>query len=110
LYTVSIETKEKFGESLVYTIPFVIYGILRYLYLIYKTNEGEPTKLVTSDIPLILTITFWIITSIILFIDKITRGQLETVLRAKEYINNKHHLVIYNIDTYFKSSRLRQKF
>lgn len=65
LYTVSIETKEKFGESLVYTIPFVIYGILRYLYLIYKTNEGEPTKLVTSDIPLILTITFWIITSII---------------------------------------------
>lgn len=65
LYTVSIETKEKFGESLVYTIPFVVYGILRYLYLIYKTNEGEPTKLVTSDIPLILTITFWIITSII---------------------------------------------
>jgi len=65
LYTVSTETKEKFGESLVYTIPFVVYGILRYLYLIYKTNEGEPTKLVTSDIPLILTITFWIITSII---------------------------------------------
>jgi len=46
---------------------------------------------------------------IILFIDKVTRGQLETVLKAKEYINNKHHLVIYNIDTYFKSSRLRQK-
>lgn len=65
LYTVSTETKEKFGESLVYTIPFVVYGILRYLYLIYKTNEGEPTKLVTSDFPLILTITFWIITSII---------------------------------------------
>lgn len=65
LYTVSIETKEKFGESLVFTIPFVIYGILRYLYLIYKTNEGDPTKLVTEDIPLFLTIILWIITSIL---------------------------------------------
>ncbi|MGB9750405.1 MAG: decaprenyl-phosphate phosphoribosyltransferase [Caldisericia bacterium] len=65
LYTVSIETKEKFGESLVYTIPFVIYGILRYLYLIYKTNEGEPTKLVTEDISLLLTIALWIVISIL---------------------------------------------
>jgi 4-hydroxybenzoate polyprenyltransferase len=65
LYTVSSETKEKFGESLVFSIPFVIYGILRYLYLIYKTNEGEPTKLVTEDIPLLLTILLWIITSIL---------------------------------------------
>lgn len=65
LYTVSLETKEKFGESLVFSIPFVIYGILRYLYLIYKTNEGEPTKLVTEDIPLLLTILLWIITSIL---------------------------------------------
>lgn len=65
LYTVSTETKEKFGEYLVYTIPFVIYGILRYLYLIYKTNEGEPTKLVTEDISLLLTIALWIAISIL---------------------------------------------
>ncbi len=64
LYTVSIETKEKFGESLFFTIPFVIYGILRYLYLIYKKSEGEPTKLVFEDIPLLITILLWIITSI----------------------------------------------
>lgn len=65
LYTVSSETKEKFGESLVFSIPFVVYGILRYLYLIYKENEGEPTKLITEDIPLLLTIIIWIITSIL---------------------------------------------
>lgn len=65
LYTISIETKEKFGESLIFTIPFVLYGILRYLYLIYKTNEGEPTKLVTEDLPLLLTIILWIIISIL---------------------------------------------
>lgn len=66
LYTVSLETKERFGESLFYTIPFVIYGILRYLYLIYKKGEGEPTKLVLEDTPLLITIILWIVTSIIL--------------------------------------------
>lgn len=46
---------------------------------------------------------------IIIFLKKITRGQVETVLKAKRYINNQNHLIIYNIDTYFRSSRLRQK-
>lgn len=64
LYSVSIETKEKFGESFVFTIPIVLYGILRYFYLIYEKKEGEPTKLVTEDIPLFLTIIIWIIFSI----------------------------------------------
>lgn len=45
----------------------------------------------------------------IILLDKVTRGQAETVLSAKKYINNSDCLVIYNIDTYFESSRLRQK-
>ena len=45
----------------------------------------------------------------IIFLDKTTRGQVETVLHAKEYINNNSTLVIYNIDTHFLSTRLRSK-
>lgn len=45
----------------------------------------------------------------IILIDKVTEGQAETVLAAKKYINNDTPLVVYNIDTYFKSSRLKQK-
>lgn len=45
----------------------------------------------------------------IISIPKITRGQVETVLACKKYINNNHSLAIYNIDTHFKSSRLKSK-
>ncbi len=45
----------------------------------------------------------------IIFIKKLTRGQAETVLAAKKHINNSTPLVIYNIDSYFRSSRLRQR-
>lgn len=42
------------------TIPFVVYGIIRYSQLLYEKYEGErPEKLITSDIPLIITILIW---------------------------------------------------
>ncbi|GAB4218648.1 MAG: decaprenyl-phosphate phosphoribosyltransferase [Candidatus Microgenomates bacterium] len=42
------------------TIPLVVYGIARYAQLLYEKTEGErPEKLITSDIPLILTIILW---------------------------------------------------
>jgi len=47
LYTVDDLTVEKFGTiNLVYTVPFVIYGIFRYMYLIHKKNLGEYPELV----------------------------------------------------------------
>lgn len=45
----------------------------------------------------------------IILIPKVTRGQVETVLACKKYINNNNPLAIYNIDTHFKSSRLKTK-
>ncbi|MBC7328358.1 decaprenyl-phosphate phosphoribosyltransferase [bacterium] len=45
---------------LVWTIPFVIYGITRYLYLSHKTELAEfPDQVVVKDLPLLLCIFLW---------------------------------------------------
>jgi 4-hydroxybenzoate polyprenyltransferase len=56
LYTVSERTVKIFGtENLIFTTPFVLYGVFRYLYLLHKHNKGEsPTEVVLTDIPMIL--------------------------------------------------------
>jgi hypothetical protein len=42
------------------TIPFVIYGIFRYLYLIHVENQGgAPEELLLSDKPLMATVVLW---------------------------------------------------
>ncbi|MBI5545430.1 MAG: decaprenyl-phosphate phosphoribosyltransferase, partial [Deltaproteobacteria bacterium] len=58
LYTMSEETVRKFGtDNLKLTIPCVVYGIFRYLFLIYRKGEGgSPERLLLSDVPLIATI------------------------------------------------------
>ena len=63
LYTISEETVKKFGTThLIYTVPFVLYGIFRYLYLVHKKEEGgNPTKLAVTDRPLLINIILWII-------------------------------------------------
>lgn len=62
LYTVANETVERFGnQHLLITMPFVMYGIFRYLYLIYTKNKGgDPTKLLLFDFPSILNGVLWI--------------------------------------------------
>lgn len=55
---------------LMITIPFVVYGIFRYLYLIYRRDEGgSPDELVLTDMPLAMTIVTWGLTVLgILFV------------------------------------------
>ena len=45
----------------------------------------------------------------LIYLEKTTRGQVETVLHAKQLIDSENLLVIYNIDTYFVSTRLKSK-
>jgi 4-hydroxybenzoate polyprenyltransferase len=61
LYTVASDTVARFGtRNLVFTIPFVLYGIFRYLYLIHqKRIGGNPTTAVLTDIPLLLNALLW---------------------------------------------------
>jgi hypothetical protein len=52
---------------LMVTIPFVVYGIFRYLYLIYQRHEGgSPDELVLKDMPLAASIVLWGITVLVL--------------------------------------------
>jgi len=62
LYTISEETVRKFGtKNLIYSTPFVLYGIFRYLYLIHQQGKGgSPEELVLKDKPLLVDILLWI--------------------------------------------------
>jgi len=66
LYTSSPETVRKFGTTdLIYTTPFVVYGIFRYLYLVHQKKGGSsPTNIMLTDIPLIVTVLLWIMVCI----------------------------------------------
>jgi 4-hydroxybenzoate polyprenyltransferase len=45
---------------LMLTVPFVIYGILRYLYLVYQKNQGgSPEMILLKDRPMLVTIVLW---------------------------------------------------
>jgi len=68
LYTVSDRTVNTFHtENLIYTTPFVIYGMFRYLYLLHKKNLGEsPEQIVTKDISLIINIILWFASAFII--------------------------------------------
>jgi len=60
-YTISPETVTKFGtESLGFTIPFPLYGIFRYLYLVHRREGGgSPADLLLTDRPLLACVALW---------------------------------------------------
>ena len=66
LYTMSKDTIENLGTSkLTYTVPFVLYGIFRYLYLVHQKEEGgNPTEVIFTDKPMIINVILWVITSV----------------------------------------------
>ncbi len=61
LYTVWPSTVERFGSNhLIYTVPFVIYGIFRYFYLIHQRQSGgDPTDALLTDWPLLVNVVLW---------------------------------------------------
>src|SRR4029077_18180554 len=60
-YTISPETQEKFGTPwLGLTIPFPLYGIFRYLYLVHRRDGGgSPADLLVTDRPLLACVALW---------------------------------------------------
>jgi len=70
LYTLSQETVNRFGtEKLWYTIPIVLYGIFRYVYLVYRKGDGgNPELTLFEDKPLLASIALYVmVVGIILY-------------------------------------------
>lgn len=61
LYAVSPETAEKYNtQNLIYTLPMVLFGIFRYLFLIYQSTEKRnPTESMLGDVPFLLNLLIW---------------------------------------------------
>jgi 4-hydroxybenzoate polyprenyltransferase len=68
LYTVSPRTVSIFGsENLIYTTPFVVFGIFRFMYLEYLNQKGEnTTQVMLTDIPMITTVLLYAITTVMI--------------------------------------------
>ncbi len=49
-----------------WTIPFVLYGMLRYLFIVYRLGDGEnPTAVVWQDRPLQVALILWLVASVL---------------------------------------------
>ena len=68
LYTMSPETVAKFHTHwLPVTLPFVLYGIFRYLYLLYRKElGGNPSEVVLNDRPLLINAVCWIVAVLVI--------------------------------------------
>jgi 4-hydroxybenzoate polyprenyltransferase len=68
-YTIDQETVTKFGtDRLIWTVPFPLYGLFRYLYLVHqRSGGGNPSETLLTDRPLIACVILWI-TAVVLVV------------------------------------------
>lgn len=61
LYAIAPETTEKYDtQDLIWTIPMVLFGIFRYLFLVYqRPGERNPTEALLSDAPFVVNLLLW---------------------------------------------------
>lgn len=60
-YTISPETQQRFGTNrLLWTVPFPLYGIFRYLYLVHqRAGGGSPADTLLEDRPILICVALW---------------------------------------------------
>jgi hypothetical protein len=53
----------KFGtERLLWTVPFPLYGLFRYLYLVHQRAGGDnPSEILITDRPIIACVVLWVV-------------------------------------------------
>jgi len=68
LYVFAAETRARFGYGMGATIPFVFYGLFRYLWLVNLKKAGEsPTRIFLTDLPSIINMILWCITVFVVY-------------------------------------------
>ena len=69
IYTLWPKTVEKFGtHSLGFTIPFVVFGIFRYLDLVYRHEKGDrPEMILLTDIPILANLVLYAFSILLIF-------------------------------------------
>jgi 4-hydroxybenzoate polyprenyltransferase len=68
IYSVSPEVTERLGTHWVHlTVPFVVFGMFRYLYLVHRHQAGEdPARVLLADRPLLASVLLWIAADLVL--------------------------------------------
>jgi len=68
VYTTAQETRDKFQtDRLAWTLPFVLYGIFRYLYLVHRKEQGgSPTDVLLTDRPLLIDVFLWALSVVLI--------------------------------------------
>lgn len=68
LYTVAPRTISIFNtERLIYTTPFVVFGIFRFMYLEYVSGRGEnTTRTLATDIPMIINFLLYVLATVVI--------------------------------------------
>jgi len=68
IYSVSPDVTEKLGtHSFHLTVPIVVFGMFRYVYLIHRRGEGDdPARLLVTDRPLRFSVLAWIVADVLL--------------------------------------------
>ena len=70
IYTVWPNTVEKFGTTdLIYTIPFVLFGIMRYLFIVYKRDQGgDPSGVLIMDKGILIDVFLWFVATVLIIV------------------------------------------
>ena len=71
IYTIWPATVAKVGsEGLLYTVPFVAYGLFRYLWIVLLRVQGEdPSSVLVKDRPLLLNVVLWaLVVALVLYV------------------------------------------
>jgi 4-hydroxybenzoate polyprenyltransferase len=64
LYSFSASTVPE-NKAMMFTTPFVVFGLFRFLYILNYTNEGESPELVMlKDLPTVINIVLWAVTAV----------------------------------------------
>jgi hypothetical protein len=67
IYTCSPEVVQRIGTDKLYmTLPFVIYGLARYLWLVQQNETGDPSQVLLKDWPTCLTVILWAVTCVVI--------------------------------------------